>query len=173
MRYAATVVFTIILVGYIQIGCYAQCLPKIITLPPAQIRGDLVCEDSNLPIDPGVIELIVDGIPCPAADWEFTYPFLSDGFYKVEFWIDTNRSHVVSICVEGTCDAILNTAGFSDDGIHPFSCVNTADFPQYEIMIIKPVILPAAQTLPLSGTNIILLFLLFSALLLGLTPRLQ
>jgi hypothetical protein len=165
MRCSVLVLLVLLVLLNLETLCQAQCNPRIISFPPVQIRGDLLCEDTSLPIDPTAIELIVDGVLCPHEDWDFYYPFLHDGFYKIEFWMDNTIAHEITICVEGTCGGNLVTAGFSDDGVTSFPCSNVITFPQYEMMIINPVILPSALTPQISGLTGILVMVLFTMIM--------
>ena len=81
MKHLVIVLLLLLVLGSYGTECEAQCNPRLISFPPVQIRGDLLCENTSYPVDPSTVELIVDGVLCPTEDWDFYYPFLYDGYY--------------------------------------------------------------------------------------------
>ena len=143
---------------------YAQCLPEIPSLPPQQIRGDILCEDTSIPTNIRLVWLKVDGATCPELNFTFVYPFTRDGYYQLIFWIDSFAAHDISFCVEAQCGTDTVQAGFSSDGKTAYPCDNVIVFEAYRSIIGASVIFHS-KTLGLRHEILVLLIFLLTILI--------
>ena len=104
------------------------------------------------------------GAVCPVVDYDFIYPFGSDGYYKLDLWIDGYIDNDISICIQAECGGTPATAGFSDDGVTPYPCANTIVFPAYRSIIANDIIIPG-NSVPLAGWLPIILGLILTLII--------
>ena len=136
---------------------HAQCDTRSMA-PFVELRGDLLCWDTGIPTDVEVLEFLVDGSVCPPSEYDFVYPYGTDGYYKLDFWTDNTNTHDLQICVRATCGGNTATGGFSEDGTNPSPCSAEIVFPAYSAVMIAPIFLNAPVPAASSALSMILLF---------------
>ena len=138
----------------------AGCLPKSTSVPPQQIRGDILCEDTSIPEDISVVWLEIDGTVCDSTNYEFVYPFTRDGYYQLNFWVDGSFDHEIAICAQGSCASNMSQAGFSITADTPGPCSTVIIFPAYRSIMAAPILIPLKTLGSDRGILFLLIFVL-------------